>query len=103
MDLSIAKPERKDIIARSLQSTIRALQATTNDEIEAAVTELEAQYALQLAAYVPLSDKRSAVAGLIDSSLPSDVQDQISDVSVNTVFADLVRAGLVVLDVTWTE
>lgn len=70
--------------------------------IDAAIAELSAQYRLQLASYLPLAEKRAMVAELINSSLPSSVQDEISDNSIIEVFADLTRAGLVELEVEWT-
>jgi len=99
MQVSIKKEDRNDIVAKAFQTAT----AVMTDTIEAGVAELQAQYRLQVASYVPLADKRAAVAGLIDSSLPSDVQDQISDSSVIAVFSDLVRTGLVEIEVEWTE
>lgn len=73
------------------------------ETIEMAVALLQTDYRLQVASYVSLADKRDAVASLIDSSLPESVQEQISDASVQVVFADLVRTGLIEIDVEWTE
>lgn len=98
MQLSLNIEDRKDIVTRAFQTATGVMC----DTIEAGVTELQAQYRLQLATYVPLADKRDAVASLIDSSLPEDVQNQISDAAVNAVFGDLVRARLVELEVEWT-
>jgi hypothetical protein len=99
MELSLPISERQHIITRSFQTAASALPST----IEEAVTEVEAQYLLQLASYVPFEAKKAAVASIIDSSLPSDVQDQISAPSVLAVFSDLVRTGLVPLEITWVE
>lgn len=99
MELPLPVSERREIVARAFQAAA-SLEPNT---LESAIASLEAQYRIQIGERVPLSARRDAVASLIDSSLPSDVQDQISDAAVIAVFSDLVRAGLVEIEVAWIE
>lgn len=98
--VSLPSANRNEIVSRAVQATAALLPF---DTIEQACSMLEEQYALQLATYVPLADRRDVVASIINSSLPSEAQDQISDATVIAVFADLLRASLVTLAVTWVE
>ena len=98
MIVQLPTSSRQEMIGYTLQNAVAARPPT----LEAALTEVTAQFDQMIAGYVPIGDKRTVVEAMVDpAQLPPEDQGLISDSTVAGFFNDLVKGGVVELTVEW--
>lgn len=86
---------------RCAQDALASLQGQRFPTLDAVKAELARQYKIQLVCCIDAPTRRSVVAAAVQSALPSEQQEMISDETVQATLRDLVLAGVIELVVTW--
>lgn len=94
---------QSDLRGRCAQAALVSLHGQSFDTLEAVKAELDKQYLIQLVGCIEAPARRAVVASAIQSQLPSEDQEKISDATVELTLRDLVIGGAITLVITWVE